>query len=110
MKYGCIDVLLRHGVQRGDIVELEVPGAFELPFAAKSTIMKASPSTGNIDAVVALGCLIKGETMHLSHNNTTAAATSQQQPQPNCSLPPLATNSTCVLSAVSTSARPYQPG
>lgn len=68
MKYGCIDVLLRHGVQRSDIVELEVPGAFELPFAAKSMILKASPATGNIDAVVALGCLIKGETMHLSDN------------------------------------------
>ena len=65
MKYGCIDVLLRQGVQRSDIVELEVPGAYELPFAAKSVIVKASPSTGNIDAVIALGCLVKGETMHL---------------------------------------------
>lgn len=80
MKYGCIDVLLRQGVAREDIVELEVPGAFELPFAAKSVILKASPSTGNIDAVVALGCLIKGETMHLSQSNSQHTHTHATHP------------------------------
>ena len=115
MKYGCIDALLRQGVQRSDIVELEVPGAVELPFAAKSLILKASPSTGNIDAVVALGCLIKGETMHLSDQHShytphTAArhrvgARVTQHPQ-SIADSALRLCAACAVAAVSTSAPP----
>ncbi|BAM80107.1 riboflavin synthase subunit beta [Cyanidioschyzon merolae strain 10D] len=42
-----------------NIVELEVPGAFELPLGARLMI-----ETQRVDAVVCLGCLIKGETTH----------------------------------------------
>ena len=114
MKYGCIDVLLRQGVQRGDIVELEVPGAFELPFAAKSVITKASPSTGNIDAVVALGCLIKGETMHLSptqQHNTPSRIEHAHWHYIGARTHPLQPSlSLCVVTSVSTSVPLCQPG
>ena len=42
-----------------DIVILRVPGAFEIPVAA----LRAAKS-GRFDAVICIGCLIKGETMH----------------------------------------------
>ena len=42
-----------------NVVEVEVPGAFELPLAARLMI-----ETQRVDAVVCLGCLIKGETSH----------------------------------------------
>ena len=41
---------------------LEVPGSYELPFACQKRILK-----GNIDAVIAIGCLIKGSTMHFEY-------------------------------------------
>jgi 6,7-dimethyl-8-ribityllumazine synthase len=46
-----------------------VPGAFELPLIA-STLTK----TGNYDAIVCLGVVIKGETAHFEHISTQAAA------------------------------------
>jgi 6,7-dimethyl-8-ribityllumazine synthase len=46
-----------------------VPGAFEIPVAARRLA-----ATGEYDAVIALGCLIKGETMHFEY---IAAAASQ---------------------------------
>ena len=47
------------GVAEDDIVEAWVPGAFELPLAAK-----AFAESGNVDAVICLGCVIRGETTH----------------------------------------------
>jgi len=65
LKKGCMSVLIDHGVT--GIVELEVPGAYELPFACKSLITQKLASGQKIDAVVALGCLIKGETSHFEY-------------------------------------------
>jgi len=56
---GCQATLLKSGVANEDIVVEHVPGAFELPMGARLM------STGrNLDAVVCLGCVIKGETKH----------------------------------------------
>jgi 6,7-dimethyl-8-ribityllumazine synthase len=51
--------LARTGVAAGDITEVWVPGAFELPAAANGLIR-----SGRIDAVVCIGCVIRGETFH----------------------------------------------
>jgi 6,7-dimethyl-8-ribityllumazine synthase len=59
----CKAALLDCGVRTEDILVLDVPGAFELPFAA-DCIARGSPE---VDAVVCLGCLIKGETMHFEY-------------------------------------------
>ncbi|MEL7655169.1 MAG: 6,7-dimethyl-8-ribityllumazine synthase [Bacillota bacterium] len=56
---GAEDGLLRHGVSDEDIDLVWVPGAFELPFAAKK--MAAS---GKYDAVICLGTVIRGSTSH----------------------------------------------
>ena len=47
------------GVDDADVVEVSVPGSFEIPFAAK--VLAAS---GRVDAVVVLGSVIRGETSH----------------------------------------------
>ena len=56
---GALDVLLRSGAQRTDIQILRVPGAWEIPSAAR-----ALANTGLVDAVITLGCLLRGETAH----------------------------------------------
>jgi 6,7-dimethyl-8-ribityllumazine synthase len=61
--------LAEAGVADGDISVVHVPGAFEIPLAA----LKLAQSK-RIDAVITLGCLIKGDTMHFEY---IAAATSQ---------------------------------
>lgn len=47
------------GVDPADVVEDWVPGAFELPLAAKTWA-----ASGRVDAVICLGCVIRGETTH----------------------------------------------
>lgn len=59
---GALDALKRNGIQEGDVVISRVPGAFELPLAAEQ--MAAS---GRIDAVIALGAVIRGETPHFNY-------------------------------------------
>jgi 6,7-dimethyl-8-ribityllumazine synthase len=56
---GAIDVLLRSGATRADIQILRVPGAWEIPSTAR-----ALANTGLVDAVITLGCLLRGETAH----------------------------------------------
>jgi 6,7-dimethyl-8-ribityllumazine synthase len=56
---GCRDALERYGVRSEDVHWAEVPGARELPVACK-----ALASSGAYDAVIALGCVIRGETIH----------------------------------------------
>jgi 6,7-dimethyl-8-ribityllumazine synthase len=56
---GCRDALLRHGVRDDDVHWAEVPGARELPVACK-----ALAASGRYDVVIALGCVIRGETVH----------------------------------------------
>lgn len=56
---GAIDALVRHGAARPSITVVRVPGAWELPFAVKRVLR-----AGNVDAVIALGALIRGATAH----------------------------------------------
>lgn len=59
---GARDALQRNGVDDGDTVVAWVPGAFELPIVAEQ--MAAS---GQIDAVIALGAVIRGDTPHFDY-------------------------------------------
>jgi 6,7-dimethyl-8-ribityllumazine synthase len=56
---GAIDCLRRHGVADEDVSLAWVPGAFEIPVAARRFA-----ASGDVDAVVCLGVVIKGETAH----------------------------------------------
>jgi 6,7-dimethyl-8-ribityllumazine synthase len=55
----CIDELLRLGVDEDDITHLTVPGSLELPLAVARLAQ-----TGDFDALVAAGCVIRGDTYH----------------------------------------------
>ena len=55
----CLAELRALGVDEGDIRHVTVPGALEVPVA-----LKAMAETGDHDALVALGCIIRGETYH----------------------------------------------
>jgi len=61
------------GVDPGDVVDVTVPGSFELPMGAR--ILAAS---GRVDAVICLGCVIRGETTHYDLVAGEAAAGIQQ--------------------------------
>jgi 6,7-dimethyl-8-ribityllumazine synthase len=56
---GALDCLRRHGAAEDDLHVVRVPGAFELPLAAKTLA-----SSGQYDAVVCLGAVIRGQTPH----------------------------------------------
>ena len=56
---GAVDALLRSGATRADIQIVRVPGAWEIPAAAREIA-----NAGNVDAIVTLGCLLRGETAH----------------------------------------------
>jgi 6,7-dimethyl-8-ribityllumazine synthase len=56
---GSLDALLRSGAARADIQVVRVPGAWEIPAAARTVA-----NLGQVDAIVTLGCLLRGETAH----------------------------------------------
>jgi 6,7-dimethyl-8-ribityllumazine synthase len=56
---GALDALLRSGARRGEIEVVRVPGAWEIPAAARTLA-----NLGKVDAIVTLGCLLRGETAH----------------------------------------------
>lgn len=59
LREGCAEALRRYGVNDADVHWAEVPGSRELPVAAKT-----AAASGRYDAVIALGCVIRGETAH----------------------------------------------
>jgi 6,7-dimethyl-8-ribityllumazine synthase len=59
---GARAALLRHGVRAGDVRVVWVPGAFELPQAAARLAR-----SGDVDALVCVGCVIRGETPHFEY-------------------------------------------
>ncbi len=59
---GALDVFSQYGVDEDDLKVLKVPGAFEIPQAARKLC-----ATGNFDAIVCLGCVIRGETSHFDY-------------------------------------------
>ena len=56
---GALDGLLRSGAARADIEIVRVPGAWEVPAAARTLA-----ELGRVDAIITLGCLLRGETAH----------------------------------------------
>jgi 6,7-dimethyl-8-ribityllumazine synthase len=59
---GARALLSESGVSDADVTIVRVPGAFEIPLAARQLA-----TTGRFDGVICLGCLIKGDTMHFEY-------------------------------------------
>jgi 6,7-dimethyl-8-ribityllumazine synthase len=75
LQSGALAALAAAGVAGDDVTVIRVPGAFEIPFAARH-----AAATGAFQAIVCLGCLIRGATPHfeyissaVSHGLTDAA-------------------------------------
>ncbi|HEX5049384.1 MAG TPA: 6,7-dimethyl-8-ribityllumazine synthase [Gammaproteobacteria bacterium] len=58
----AVDTLVKHGVATTDIVIVRVPGAFETPLAIKKLA-----ASGRYNALIALGCVIRGATAHFDY-------------------------------------------
>ncbi|GAB1309459.1 6,7-dimethyl-8-ribityllumazine synthase [Urechidicola sp. KH5] len=56
---GALDTLVENGALPNNIIRWDVPGSFELIYGCKRML-----DTQNVDAVIAIGCVIQGETKH----------------------------------------------
>ena len=65
---GAIDTLLKHGAKEANILKVYVPGSFELSYGSQVYAQKA-----DVDAVIAIGCVIQGETKHNDYINHAVA-------------------------------------
>lgn len=65
---GAYDTLLQHGVKQENIIKRYVPGSYELSFGAQIFAQRQ-----DIDAVIAIGCVIQGETKHNDYINHAVA-------------------------------------
>ncbi len=65
---GAYKTLVDHGAQPQNIVRANVPGSFELSFGSQVYAQKA-----DVDAVIAIGCVIQGETKHNDYINHAVA-------------------------------------
>jgi len=59
---GALDALRRNGAEEEDSVVVRVPGAFEIPLFAKKLA-----NSGRFDAIICLGCVIRGATPHFAY-------------------------------------------
>ena len=59
---GAMDALERAGADSKDVEVVHVPGSFELPLTSKKLAI-----TGRYDALIAIGCIIRGETAHYDY-------------------------------------------
>ena len=59
---GAMDALIRTGTSDDHIAVIRVPGSFEIPSAAKK-----AAKTGKYDAIICLGCVIRGATPHFEY-------------------------------------------
>ena len=59
---GAVDALKRHGATEEQLLLVKVPGAFEIPLAAKRLA-----ESGKVDAVICLGAVIRGSTPHFEY-------------------------------------------
>ena len=73
LRDGAHAALVEGGAVPADIDVFAVPGAFELPQAARS-----AAETGRFDAIVCLGCVIRGETPHFEYISSSVAHAIQQ--------------------------------
>ena len=65
---GALDALRRHGADENAITVVYVPGSFEIPLAAKRLAQ-----SGAFDAVICLGCILRGDTPHFEYVASEAA-------------------------------------
>ena len=65
---GCHETLIKHGAVESNIHTVQVPGTFELPAAARMLAGREK-----LDAVICLGCVIKGETKHDEYINNAVS-------------------------------------
>ncbi len=65
---GALDALERAGAEGKQIDVVRVPGSFEIPIAAKKM-----GSSGKYDAVIAIGCILRGETSHFEYISSEVA-------------------------------------
>jgi 6,7-dimethyl-8-ribityllumazine synthase len=70
---GAVEAFHDHGIEASSVHTYEVPGAFELPFAAK-----LCAESGRFEGVACLGAVIRGETSHYDHVCAEAARGVQQ--------------------------------
>ena len=59
---GATDTLVRHGAKPEDLRVVWTPGAFELP-----VVLEQVAAAGEVDAIVAVGCVVRGETPHFDY-------------------------------------------
>lgn len=59
---GACNTLTKHGADEKDIIVLTVPGSFELVFGAAQMV-----KSGKVDAVIAIGCVVRGDTPHFDY-------------------------------------------
>ena len=88
LRLGALDALEEAGAQTAAVTVIEVPGAFEIPLIARH-----AAASGSFDAVICLGCIIRGQTPHfdfIAQATTNAAGTKACSkptfsPRPICS-------------------------
>ncbi|HUC76679.1 MAG TPA: 6,7-dimethyl-8-ribityllumazine synthase [Vicinamibacterales bacterium] len=68
LQSGALAALTSSGVAANDVTLIRVPGAFEIPLAAQH-----AAETGRFDAIICLGCLIRGETPHFEYISSAVA-------------------------------------
>lgn len=65
---GAVDALRRHGINEDDVTVMWVPGAFEIPLAAKKLV-----EHNGFDAIITLGTVIRGATPHFEYVSSEVA-------------------------------------
>jgi 6,7-dimethyl-8-ribityllumazine synthase len=65
---GAYETLIKYGAKAENIIKINVPGSYELSFAAQKMAQKV-----DIDAVICIGCVIQGETKHNDYINNAVA-------------------------------------
>lgn len=69
LQAGAVEALTTAGAREDQIAILKVPGSFEIPLAARQ-----AAETKQFDAVICLGCLIRGETAHFEYIASAVSA------------------------------------
>ena len=68
LQVGALAALTHHGVLDADVTLIRVPGAFEIPTAAR-----LAARSGQFDGIICLGCLIRGATPHFEYISSAVA-------------------------------------
>lgn len=68
LRDGAIETIIKHGIKEENIINATVPGSYELSYGAQVFAQRE-----DIDAVIAIGCVIQGETKHNDYINNAVA-------------------------------------